>query len=151
MLVLLAKWSPLNLNKDLYAIAYNESTYGKNVNHARSSRGRNWTAIGPLAVKPVTIYDTIRNTPHLKIKYGELTIDQIADALEGDDVFYYNACNAHWSYLRHTFSNDTSRMVYAWRWGITAAKEASWKDVAFDPYVIKYMDHRIKISRRLTK
>lgn len=102
-------------------------------------------------MKPVTIYDTIRNTPALKLKYGDLTIDQIADALESDDVFYYNACNAHWSYLWNTFSGDTTRMVYAWRWGVTAASEATWKQVAFDPYVIKYMDHRLKTSRRLTK
>lgn len=139
--LVLSQWSPLHLKNDLYSIAKLESSFGKNVVHQPDPRGPTWTAIGALGLKPVSAFDSYRNIKWFSAKYPGLTVNDFVEKLQNDRVFYIDACNAHWDYIRSAISTMT-RIVYAWRWGIRAAMEADWSAVAYDPYVVNYMAMR---------
>lgn len=132
-IVLSQTWTPAGIHAEMYPVAQMESSFGQNVNHAKSDKGELWTAVGALGIKPVTAFESLR-----KNGYDGSTED-VAKLLKSDQRFYNRACVTHWNYLRSTFS-DLKRVVYAWRWGLTAASQATEWQVAFDMYVLRYFE-----------
>lgn len=131
---------------EINIISILESSSGKFVNHKPDSRGAEWTAIGSCGIKPVTAIFTINNNPTLKAKYGGLTVDAVAARMQNDYAFYIEVADAHWDYLRARFKAE-ARAVYAWRWGIGKAKSATWQEVAFDSYVLKFHELRLTAAK----
>lgn len=134
---IMSQWSPMHLDDELYPIAHIESSFGKNINHKPNPRGEEWSAYGALGLKPVSAFDTYRHVWWFNARYPNLKMEEIVGKLQTDPIFYIDACNAHWHYLRATFPS-MSVAIYAWRWGVSAAKQATWESIAYDEYVLAY-------------
>lgn len=125
--------TPINVASEMYPVAQLESSSGKFTEHAQSARGPLWTAVGPMGIKPITAFESLKRNG-----FGG-TEDEVVTLLQNDKHFYNRACATHWNYLRHSLP-DLKRAVFAWRWGLTAAITATEWQVAFDSYVLKYFE-----------
>jgi hypothetical protein len=129
-------WSPQGLPQEMYPIAEIESSFGKNLAHKPSERGELWTAVGALGIIPITAFESLKRSGYAGDE------KEVVLRLQQSQLFYNRACLAHWYYLRDSLP-DLKRVVYAWRWGLTAALKATEWQVAFDTYVLRYFELRL--------
>jgi len=136
----------IDFHPDLEHIAFIESSSGKNKNHETTNIGLNagHTAGGATGLMPIMVKETLDKNPELAKKYSHLLTaqhDQITSAINNNENMEAEIANAHWNRLHETFQGNRSKMAYAWRNGITAAKRASTDEVYAHPYVQKYLAH----------
>jgi len=132
------------MHDDLRRISMIESSGGKNKNHEMTTVGVNagHTAGGSTGLMPITIAETVAKTPELKAKYQHLLSmkpDQVTAAINQHPDMETDIANHHWKRLSNVFRNDRPRMAFAWRNGITAAKNATSEQISNHPYVQKFM------------
>lgn len=135
LMVALSGWSDFGIDRELRPIAMLESSYGKFITHQPSTMGKEWTAVGPLGLKPIVAFEACMFVQ--RHSEDKAIIRQFGQNIENNWVLYNLAANAHWHRVRKTFPS-LSRAVFAWRWGITAAKNASDTEVENSSYVIQY-------------
>ena len=133
MHIICSQWTAVGLSREMYPVAQLESSSGKFTEHEKSTRGPLWTATGPLGIKPITAFESLKRNGFSG------TEDEVVALLQNDMRFYNRACATHWNFLRNSFP-DLKRAVYAWRWGFAAAQAATEWQVAFDMYVLKYFE-----------
>lgn len=133
-------WGPVGLNKDLYPIAMLESSFGNNINHSPNSMGPMWTSFGGLGLKPVVAHEDYRQVARFSTAYPGLEDEgDFYLRFTNDDIFYNYACNIHWNRLIAQ-APYLEYAIYSWRWGQTAARQASPTKVLADHYVIRYKE-----------
>lgn len=132
---------PLNgLHEELNSIAGMESQYGKYVDHKAHPRGAFHTAFGSLGLKPSTAHWMYMRTPELQRQFPGLQDERVfLRAFWSNSELYARCANTHWQYLRMS-TPTLSRAVYAWRWGLTASREATDTQVDEDRYVTRYAE-----------
>lgn len=135
-------WDPGSLNKQLYPIAYLESSFGKYVNHQPHSKGPFYSSYGTLGLKAVTAYEAYLISKRLQEKWKDddghvLSQDEFFNIFTVNEELYNDCANVHWWYLsKHTDSIEQA--AFAWRWGLGAALEASNDTIITDKYVQSY-------------
>jgi hypothetical protein len=135
----------IDLHPMLEHIAQIESSGGKNKNHAKTTVGLNagHTAGGSTGLMPIMIRETIEKNKNLKEKYGHLLTanhDEITRQINENPEMEHDIANHHWARLDRTFGDDQARKAFAWRNGITAAKQASHDEIEAHPYVRKFQE-----------
>jgi len=141
----------VELQGDLKHIAMIESSGGKNKAHALTTVGVNagHTAAGSTGLMPIMARETIRKNPALMAKYGHL-LNSSADAttsfLNENPNSEAEIANSHWNRLNRIFGSNHAKKAYAWRNGISAAKNATPDQIALHPYVQKFMELKGKES-----
>ena len=134
-------WSPTGLHPDLHPIAQLESSFGKNMRHAKNRRGDYYTAFGPVGLKPVVVHEMYKKSARLKHDYPGLEDpDKFMEKFHSDWGMYNTLASEHWRSLART--HELPWAVYAWRHGPGAAKLATHDQVATDPYVQQYLAMR---------
>lgn len=137
LITAMVHWSSGRLNHELIPISGIESNFGKNQNHRPNPKGDWWTAVGALGMKPYTAYDHYLRSKRLQNIYPTDSREEFIDLLKSDQQFYTTLCNMHWTWLKkNTQSFDAA--VYGWKWGRTAANNASDEQITNDAYVISY-------------
>lgn len=136
---------PLNgLNSELNSIAGMESQYGKYVNHKAHPLGDFHTAFGSLGLKPSTAHWMYMRTTKLRRQFPGLQDERVfLREFWTNRELYVQCANAHWQFLRSA-TTSLPRAVYAWRWGLTASKEASDMDIANSTYTNKYAELAVR-------
>jgi len=132
------KWTPKGLHEGLLPIAFLESSFGKNINHAPNAKGPYHTAQGAVGMKPVTAHEEYKRSPTLQTTFPGLdTPEAFTQKFMGDHSFYNLCATAHWMRL---LSNQKTpqKAAYAWRWGNGAANKADDAKIHTDPYVVNY-------------
>lgn len=126
------------LHPDMHPIAFLETSYGKNMNHAPHAKGDFDTAYGPLGFKPSTGFDEFSKNKHLLELYPHLKEkDSFTKEFKENPKFYNLVAGTHWNRLkRNTGSN--SGAAFAWRWGLGAYNKATPEARENDDYVKKY-------------
>ncbi len=148
------KWTPAGLHPELYPIAHLESNMGRNVNHVAHSKGPFHTAYGALAMKPVTAFEQYHHDPHLKTMFPSISDEnQFVDEFKTNSLFYNSIASAHWQHLKKVFGGNIHRAAFAWRFGQTAAHDASDADVLGSGYVKAFdkFSNRLKSKEELAK
>ncbi len=131
-------WSPIGVSMELLPIARLESGFGRNVNHAKNSRGEFYTAFGALGFKPMTAHDEYIHSPDLQKHFPGLeNPEEFSKRFYLNNDFYNTVANHHFNRLKQMFG-DRAKAVFGWRWGMGAAELASDDEIADDPYVQKY-------------
>lgn len=135
------------LSPGLRAIAQNESSGGKNIAHPQVNYGLNkgTTAAGSTGMMPLTAQDVVSNNKDLMDKYGnvlEMSPNKITQYLNNNPDALADISNAHWQHIQGVFPDDQARQAYAWRWGVTGAKQASDEDIAKQPYVQNFLKQK---------
>lgn len=139
------------LNPEVRAIAFNESSGGKNIAHKPVTYGLNKgdTAAGATGMMPKTALDAIENNKELMEKYGNLletSPKKVTKFLNENPDAVADISNAHWQTIQKAIPDDPERQAYAWRWGITGAKRADEEDIANEPYVQKFMKKKSEMA-----
>lgn len=133
-------WPLSGLSPELDAIAYQESNYGKYLDHNPHIRGSYHTAFGSLGLKGSTAHDV-----YLKSKWLQTRMPGLADQSVFLNRFWHDAklymycANIYWNLLRRS-TPSISRAVFAWRWGLTASNKASNAQIAADTYTTVYIN-----------
>ena len=125
------------LHPEMHAIAFLESSYGKNQNHAPHALGDWHTAKGPLGFKPSSAYEEFSKSKHLQALHPDIqTKEQFAERLKEPD-FYNLVAASHWSRLkRHTGSATGAAL--AWRYGRAGHDNMSEEGRKTDSYAQRY-------------
>lgn len=133
-----AQFDPKTLHPDMHPIAFLETSYGKNMEHAPHQKGEFDTAYGPLGFKPSTAFDEFSKSKHLTDLYPNLK-DQNAfhQEFKTNPQFYNLVAGAHWNRLKKA-TGSASGAAFAWRWGLGAHNKATPEAVKSDDYVSKY-------------
>lgn len=131
------EWQLHTLPKDMRVIAYLESSYGTNINHKPDFRGEVWSAYGPLGLKFVTAYEAYAKSTTLKARFPDLNREEFVKSVKQSATLYNLSAIEHWNRIRSSFA-QLDRAVYSWRYGITAARNATAETVANDSYVVAY-------------
>jgi GNAT superfamily N-acetyltransferase len=148
-----ARVSPkVELKGSLRHIASIESSDGKNKKHQKTTVGLNAgdTAAGSTGLMPITVKEAIKKNPKLMERHSNIlsmSSDQITQHLNNNPSIEADIANHHWDRLHHVFGGDKPRMAYAWRNGITAAKNATQEQIDSHPYVQKFN----KLSGQMNK
>lgn len=137
------KWTPQGLSEEMYPIAHLESSFGRNVNHAKHPAGEFQTAYGALGLKPMTAHFEYMKRPSLRALHPGLE-DQKAftEELKSNPRFYNQVAGAHFAWLKSALGGDPAKAAYGWRWGIGAAQQALPEQIEADPYVQRYKQMR---------
>lgn len=148
-------WGPEGLHSELFPIAHLESNMGRNMDHAKHSKGEFHTAFGALGMKPVTAFERYHHEPHLQTLFpgvGE-DKDKFLTEMKANPLFYNAVASAEWSHNKKVFGGDIHRTAYSWRWGQQAAHDAPAENVIADPYVKMFdkLNNRLKSREELAK
>lgn len=136
----ISTWPLEGINGELNNIAYMESYYGVYINHEPHVRGPFHTAFGSLGLKPVTAYDQYIKSPKLQKRFPSLQNEQVfLQEFWSNRELYTQCANFHWWFLRHA-TPTLARAVYSWRWGLTAANEATDEQIVVDTYTARYTE-----------
>lgn len=126
------------LYPDLNFISQLESSHGKNINHAKNSKGEFHTAYGHLGFKPVTAFEIYNRAKDIQKQYPNLkTSDDFLKAFKSNPRLYNSLASKFWQKMK-TRLGSPEKTAYGWRWGINAAKKASDQQIESDPYVKKF-------------
>ena len=138
-----AKWTPEGLPEEMLPIAHLESSFGRNLDHAKHPAGDFQTAFGALGLKPMTAHFEYSKRPSLKAMHPGLE-DQhrFTEELKSNPRFYNQVASAHFSWLKSALGGDPAKAAYGWRWGVGAAQQASPEQIEADPYVQRYRQMR---------
>ncbi len=132
-------FDPSTLHPELVPIAHLESSFGKNMHHARNSKGDFHTALGAVAIKPVTAFETYLKSPHLQKLFPNANKpDTFLGELKKNPQFYNAVTGSHWDRMKKAVGGSIEKAAFAWRWGIGAAHKAMDSMVQKDPYVSSY-------------
>jgi hypothetical protein len=128
---------------ELMAIASNESSGGRNLNHALITRGmhKGTRAGGAWGMMPLTAKYLISSNQKLFAKHGhwlERENKELTEELNTNTIFASELAVALWKRLRRTFGPE--RAAYAWFYGPGALDSASDEEVHEDPYVKKFKE-----------
>lgn len=135
-----------DLSKDPYlkTLAFLESSSGKLLNHRKISRGshKGTSAVGFWGMMPLTIKDMVIRYKPLKSKYSHL-INANTDLKEISSIVLANPDlhkDAVLFYKKLVFKSTDcpKRRVYAWKYGIEGALNASIETIMKDPYVVNF-------------
>jgi len=133
------QWTPEGLHPELHPIAHLESSFGKFMNHAPHRLGTYHTAHGAVGLKAVTGHEEWKRSRDLKTRYPGLEEPEAFEqAYKSDPRLYNEVASTHWLRLRRLLGSQ-EKAAYAWRWGLTAARNADESQIAASPYVRSYM------------
>lgn len=133
-----SRWTSEGLLQEMYPIAFLESSWGKNMAHAKNPAGEYETALGALGFKPSTAHEIWNRSKTLQSKYPGLeTPDSFINKMSNDHHFYNTIAGVHWNQLKRQLGTP-EKAAYGWRWGATAAANASDEQVSNEPYVQRY-------------
>jgi hypothetical protein len=128
---------PDTLHPEMHAIAFLESSYGGNMNHAPNSLGDWHTAKGPLGFKPSTAYEEFSKSKHLQALYPDVqTKEQFQEHFKKPD-FYNLVAASHWSRLKRSTGSPKGAAL-AWRYGLTGHNNMPEEARNSDNYAQKY-------------
>lgn len=134
------KWTADGLHANLVPIAHLESSFGKNMNHLPHSKGEYHTAYGPVGMKPSTAHEEWTKSKALKDKFPGLEEpSKFMEKFKNDWAFHNLVASSHFMRLMHRHGSP-EKAAYAWRWGSTAAANASDETISKDNYVMRYRD-----------
>lgn len=139
-------WPLIGLSPELDTIAYQESYYGKYLDHEPHARGPYHTAFGSLGLKGSTAHDV-----YLRSKWLMAKMPGLADKWAFLNRFWHNSelymhcANLYWATLRR-LTPSIGRAVFAWRWGLTASNMATNEKIESDSYTVKYINRMETLS-----
>jgi ADP-ribose pyrophosphatase YjhB (NUDIX family) len=132
-------WTPKGLDRDLLPIAHLESSFGSKLDHKPNKT--DWdTAHGALGAKPSTGHWEYTQSKTLQNLYpGLQDQDAFTYRFKNDHNFYNNIANSHFGRLKREFAGDPEKAALAWRYGLTAVKEAlDLEELDKEGYARKY-------------
>jgi len=145
----------------LWAIAQQESSGGKNLQHETLASGQHkgQTAGGAWGMMPKTVGYVLRLSKNLRKKYPKLT-EKVKDLntnhgavtkrLNEDPKAAYDLAKTLYNHIKSVHGDDVSKIFHSWHYGIEgtgkAAKEG--KDLANDEYVQKIINHLNGLEHR---
>jgi len=135
-----AQYDEAHTPPEMHGIAQNESSGGKNMNHAKSPKGEMDTAYGALGFKPQTAFEVYSKTPHLKKLFGEHDQNSFLQEFKRNPNFYNALAGVHWNDNKKK-TGSVEGAAFAWRRGLGAALKAKPEEIAADPYVVNYLKH----------
>jgi hypothetical protein len=126
----------IEMNPDLHHLAFQESHWGKNVNHYPDSRGPFYTAQGTVGLRPFTAKEVYNKTKALQQEYPHVADDDLkfTEKMRNDHAFYNKLANTTWDRIGKFFPDD-ARKAFAWRHGANHHGLQDPKTVANDAYV----------------
>lgn len=140
------------LNEELKAISFVETSGGRNLNHRRLERGihKGTHAGGFFGIMPLTARFVISHSPYLRQRYGswlERSNDEITEELNHNRIMDYEIAIIHWRRLRSRFT-DPSVAAYAWNhgWGMIATDRI--EEIHEDAYVERFKEYYEKVLDR---
>lgn len=132
-------WHTKNLNRELKAIAWQESYFNTRLDHEPSKNGPYQTAFGPLGFKPSTAHLEYKASAKLKKQFPGLNeIEPFLRTFMFNPTFYNELANNHFWRLRKMAGGDAWKAAFGWRWGPGILLGASESDIVADEYVVKY-------------
>jgi hypothetical protein len=93
-------------------------------------------------LKPVTAHEEIIHNRALRQQHPELVTNdehQFVQTLKDNPRLYNTVASALWGRLKRSLGGHLDRAVFGWRWGKSAAINATDEQVQSDPYVQKYL------------
>lgn len=109
-------------NEELFPIAYQESMFGRYMDHQPHSKGPFDTAFGPLGIKPSTAIEQYRRSKDIQQRYPGLdTNEKFMKEFHSNPDLYRDIANAFWDFLKQRAKGDLGRAAYGWRVGQGAA------------------------------
>lgn len=133
-------WHDSGLTADLKSVAHLETSYGKNMKHARNSHGTYDTAVGAVGIKPRVAMEHYMRNKELQNLYPNLQDKtKFMSAMNEDPIFYNTVASSKWNHLLQILKSP-ERAAYAWRWGADATKKATPETIANDGYVKRFKE-----------
>lgn len=134
-------WDHRKYSRELYPIAFGESTFGLKLDHDKHSGGPFETAYGPLGLKPSTAWDRYKASSYLKSVYPNLNTKEsfLKEFWENEDL-YRDTAHAFWEFLKERAEGDLGRAAYSWRWGQGAGLRHSDEKVNDNYYTKNYRE-----------
>lgn len=132
------------VDPDLYAIAQNETSGGKNLNHALVDYGLNkgHKAGGPWGMMPIVAKETVGRSEPFKQEYPDVAQfdpGEVTNILNSDPSTAYALAKAEYERRLQQLNNDKAKTAYSWKYGLSGAKNAPSEKIMADPYVQNFL------------